>query len=77
MQGNLIGIIGCTILAFMILFAILSHVGITGTVCSLKEREKAILYKAETENCRDEFGLLNKEFIDEVQEWNETVSSHQ
>lgn len=38
-----------------------------------REQYKAITYKIESYACRDEFGLLNKEIIDEIQEWNENV----
>lgn len=40
---------------------------------SNRETYKAITYKVESDACRDEFGLLNKEVLDEVQEWNEDV----
>ena len=30
-------------------------------------------YKVTSEACRDEFGLLSKEVIDEVQAWNEEI----
>ena len=44
-----------------------------------KSREiyKAITYKVESDACRDEFGLLNKEVIDEIQEWNKNVRCYQ
>ena len=38
------------------------------------EKYKAITYKLENEACRDQFGLLNKEIIDEVQRWNVKVT---
>lgn len=38
-----------------------------------KERYAALEYKIESGACRDELGLLSKEVIDEVQEWNEDV----
>lgn len=41
------------------------------------ERYKAIAYKVESGACRDEFGLLSKEVIDEVQEWNEEIITAQ
>ena len=34
-------------------------------------------YKIESNSCRDEFGLLSKELIDEVQEWNQDVRYYQ
>lgn len=38
------------------------------------EKYKALVYKLESEACRDQFGLLNKEIIDEVQRWNVKVT---
>lgn len=42
-----------------------------------REQYKAITYKIESNACRDEFGLLNKEVIDEIQEWNKDVRFYQ
>ncbi len=42
-----------------------------------EEIYKAITYKVESEACRDEFGLLSKKVIDEVQEWNKDVLYYQ
>ena len=42
-----------------------------------REQYKAITYKIESDACRDEFGLLNKEVIDEIQEWNKDVRFYQ
>lgn len=39
----------------------------------LKEEYKAILYKANS----DDFGLSNKEVVDEIQEWNMTLVYYQ
>lgn len=42
-----------------------------------REQYKAITYKIESDACRDEFGFLNKEVIDEIQEWNKDVIFYQ
>ena len=42
-----------------------------------REQYKAITYKIESDACRDEFGLLNKEVIDEIQEWNKDIRYYQ
>lgn len=42
----------------------------TATKLANVEKYKALTYKLESDACRDQFGLLNKEIIDEVQEWN-------
>lgn len=41
---------------------------------SYAETYNSLIYKMESTTCRDEFGFLNKEVIDEVTEWNETIS---
>ena len=53
------------------------YIGIDARVEQLKENYKAITYKVESGACRDEFGLLNKEVIDEIQEWNKDVRFYQ
>lgn len=37
---------------------------------------KSLVYKAENADIRDEFGLLNKEYLDEVQEWNSNLAKN-
>lgn len=39
-----------------------------------EERYKALIYKAQADRSRDEFGIANKSFIDEIQDWNEDVA---
>ena len=39
-----------------------------------QERYKALTYKIESDSYRDDFGLLNKEVIDEIQDWNEDLT---
>lgn len=41
---------------------------------SNKERYKALTYKIERKSYRDDFGLLKKEVIDEIQDWNEDLT---
>ena len=54
----------------MILAIICGHCGIDAKVEMWKEQYNTIAYKVESGVCRDEFGLLNKEVIDEIQDWN-------
>lgn len=42
-----------------------------------EQRYKALVYKSQTESIRDEFGIVNKEYIDEVQAWNEDLAKYQ
>ena len=42
-----------------------------------ERRYDALFYKAQTEAIRDEFGIINKEYVDEVQAWNEHLAIYQ
>lgn len=61
------------IMVFMIIFFACNYIGVNAQVEKNKERYNAITYKVESGACRDEFDLLNKEVIDEIQDWNEDV----
>ena len=50
-----------------------THVTANGEKLANEQRYDSLIYKAETESIRDEFGIANKEYIDEVQAWNEDV----
>lgn len=65
------------ITAFMLIIIVCTHVGNNGTIRKYEEQYKGIIYKMQTQECRDEFGILNKEFVDEIQEWNMTIASGQ
>ena len=59
---------------FLIIF---EHASINSSLEMAREQYKASTYKIESNACRDEFGLLNKKIIDEVQEWNKDVKYYQ
>ena len=50
-----------------------THVTANGEKLANEQRYDSLIYKAGTESIRDEFGIVNKEYIDEVQAWNEDV----
>ncbi|EXG86560.1 hypothetical protein K413DRAFT_3400 [Clostridium sp. ASBs410] len=60
----------------MLVFIIILNCGTNGIVSSNKEKYKALMYKAQTEACRDEFGIVNKDYIDEIQEWNQYIAKN-
>lgn len=64
------------IVASLIAF-IVNYTTSTARLEANKEKYKAIMYKAETESYYDEFGLLNKDVIDEIQKWNEDLVFNQ
>lgn len=72
---------GLIITFISIAAVIVMFIGILGTHIAAKpfiaenqEKYNTLIYKLESENCRDEFGLLNKEIIDEIQNWNEDLA---
>lgn len=68
----------CTCISFvMIIFILSAQIGVAGRICSMQEEYKGLIYKAKTESSRDELGILNKDFIDEVQAWNMNIASGQ
>lgn len=62
------------IMVIMVIFLVCNYIGVNAQVEKSKERYNAITYKVESGACRDEFGLLNKEVIDEIQDWNESIT---
>lgn len=72
-------IIGCATLATIVSLIVIVGEYSTIDACLEQNREeyKAITYKMESNACRDEFGLLNKEVIDEIQEWNKDIRFYQ
>ena len=75
--GGITTFISGFIMIIMIIFLCCAHIGIDARVEKSKETYEAIIYKVESGACRDEFGLLNKEIIDEIQAWNESVIINQ
>ena len=74
---NVVSIVASFLLAFaiivMLIFIGCNNMCGSGYVASNEQKYEALLYKAQTESIRDEFGIVNKEYVDEVQEWNEDV----
>lgn len=69
-----LGVISTAGIVIMLIIIICTHCGTGGTVAKYRETYKSLVYKSETEACRDEFGIVNKDYIDEVQRWNEDLS---
>lgn len=64
------------ILMIMLCFAIEINITADGKYQQYKQRYEAILFKMQEESLKDEFGLLNKKFVDEVQFWNEDIAKY-
>lgn len=75
--GMIITVISGIVLIIMTTILCCSHFNVDAKVAANKERYTALEYKITSGACRDEFGLLSKEVIDEVQDWNEDVRYNQ
>lgn len=72
--GWVLSVISGITVFIMIFFAIGLNTEGEATLAKDKQRYEALIYKMNSEDCKDEFGLLNKSICDEIQIWNEYVS---
>ena len=78
------GVIGGIITAISSICVVASLMGMIGTYTTIDAyveknniKYESICYKLETESAKDEFGIRDKDIIDEVQDWNEDLIYHQ
>lgn len=67
-------LISSVLTVLFLIIIVFTHIGTDAEVAQRKAQYDALTYKLESEFARDEFGLLNNETIDEVQEWNEDLA---
>jgi hypothetical protein len=77
--GTGIVIMLCALIAIVISLLCIcgNFMGIDADVAKYHEKYEALTYKMESGACRDEFGLLSKEVIDEIQYWNTDLTYRQ
>ena len=75
--GKVVAVISGIVIAIMIFILCGQYMSVDAYLEKNRETYKALTYKIESNSCRDEFGLLSKELIDEVQEWNQDVRYYQ
>ena len=75
--GWITSIISGLVALIMLVCIICSHTNVEAKIEQNKEIYNALTYKMESTSCRDEFGFLSKEVIDEVQVWNTDVIYYQ
>ena len=75
--GKVVAVISGIVIAIMISILCGQYMSVDAYLEKNRETYKALTYKIESNSCRDEFGLLSKELIDEVQEWNQDVRYYQ
>lgn len=74
---GIIATIATCIVCILLFIIIGNNTSAVGEKSKLEQRYEALVYKSQTESIRDEFGIVNKDYIDEVQEWNEAIASNQ
>lgn len=72
--GEVFSFIAALAASVMLIIIVFNYMGTKATVVKKEAEYNAIVYNLESGSCRDEFGLLNKEIIDEVHQWNEEIS---
>ena len=72
--GTIVFWVSLLILLGMSFISLIMNSDSKGLEAKYQATYEAIVYKMNTVECRDEFGLLNKNMCNEVQIWNETIS---
>lgn len=71
--GGVTSFISSIVILVMLICIIGSHTSVEVNLEKNRETYNALMYKMKSTTCRDEFGFLGKEIIDEVQNWNEDI----
>lgn len=69
-------ICGLVVLAAIGIIVVVEHCGADAIAAESAAVYDSLIYKMESTTCRDEFGFLNKEVIDEVAEWNRDLAKY-
>lgn len=70
LTGTIITIISATIVLALISYILDSNIHASAKVEEYKVRYEMLTYKVESDDYRDEFGIVNKSVLDEVEYWN-------
>lgn len=68
---------GGSITAIMVICMIFSGIVADANIATGTEEYNELVYICEEPSLRDEFGLLNKEYFDEICDWNQTITLKQ
>ena len=72
--GSIIATISGVIVVFMSIVAIGIQMEGPAELAKKQETYNALIYKMNSSDCRDEFGLLNTSICNEIQYWNENLA---
>lgn len=75
-SASITSLVSGIIAVIMLIIIISSNLGAQGTKLSNQQTYDSLIYKSQTQSIRDEFGVVNKEYIDEVQAWNEDIAKY-
>ena len=68
-----VGAVSLVILLIMIGICVINNATAASDNCEMLETQKALEFKLENADIRDEFGLLNKSFVDDVETYNRKI----
>lgn len=71
-----LGTIGFVIFAIMITVCVINNVTAVSDNNEMLETKRALEFKLNNADIRDEFGLLNKSFVDDVETYNKKLVHH-
>ena len=74
--GWILTVVGAFAVSIMLVIIIISHILAPSYEAQNRIRYETLKYKVEAKEYRDEFGILNKSILDEVQEWNEDLTGY-
>lgn len=72
----IVGIVSLATFAIMIVVCAGNTVTAATDNCEMLETQRALEFKLESADIRDEFGLLNKSFVDDVETYNKKLIRH-
>lgn len=72
----IVGFVSLVILLVMIGVCVINNATAVSDNCVMLETQKALEFKLENADIRDEFGLLNKSFVDDVENYNKALVRH-
>ena len=75
--GWAITFISSIALVVMIVISCINYSSTYLTISTYSQKYDALIYKTTEKDFRDDFGILNKSIVDEVQQWNEDLAYDQ
>lgn len=71
-----IGVVSLIAAVIMLIVIICANTGVNGQIASMQEEYKTLKYELESPEARDEFGIVNKDIVEAVGDWNKKIVSN-